>query len=130
MMHAERCPVCEGSGQVDAGRSTPATDLVKAKQLLSPCHGCDGKGWVALEDSHGGTPDDIDEYPEADDSYAFLPDGASLVFDSSGHLVETPQDSGDLRQVRRRPVEPKASVSVSVGTGAAAVCPEPTDNAP
>ena len=33
-MHSEICPVCKGSGQY------------KGKK----CHGCDGKGWVALSD--------------------------------------------------------------------------------
>jgi len=31
-MHAEKCPVCEGSG----------------KYKKKECHGCDGKGWILI----------------------------------------------------------------------------------
>lgn len=34
MSHAEKCPVCEGSGKVE-----------------TKCHGCDGKGWVEVQDN-------------------------------------------------------------------------------
>lgn len=35
MSHAERCPVCAGTGKVKAER----------------CHGCGGSGWVTVQDS-------------------------------------------------------------------------------
>jgi len=35
MSHAEQCPVCKGSGKL---------------QLDATCHGCDGKGWIAVDD--------------------------------------------------------------------------------
>jgi DnaJ-class molecular chaperone len=36
-----RCPVCDGAGtlMVDADLTVP---------LTKPCHGCNGKGWVAV----------------------------------------------------------------------------------
>jgi len=34
-MHAEKCPVCEGTGKYEDRQ----------------CHGCDGKGWVQILDS-------------------------------------------------------------------------------
>lgn len=39
MAHAEKCPVCSGTG-----KSEP--DKV--------CHGCDGKGWVTVKDDDSG----------------------------------------------------------------------------
>ena len=35
-MQAVRCPVCNGSGKYED----------------KPCHGCNGKGWVEVHDSH------------------------------------------------------------------------------
>ena len=32
MAHAEICPVCKGKGRIDG----------------NTCHGCDGKGWIAI----------------------------------------------------------------------------------
>jgi hypothetical protein len=37
MSHAELCPVCKGSG--------------KHQVVDQACHGCDGKGWVTVQDS-------------------------------------------------------------------------------
>lgn len=34
MSHAERCPVCNGSGKYEE----------------KECHGCNGKGWITVED--------------------------------------------------------------------------------
>ena len=43
MSHAERCPVCEGSGQVydtwEPGGTAPPKRI---------CHGCNGRGWVEV----------------------------------------------------------------------------------
>jgi len=41
MAHAEICPVCKGSGKVNAD-STAYTII---------CHGYGGKGWVSVPDS-------------------------------------------------------------------------------
>ena len=38
-MHAEKCPICSGSGKVKIG------------ETKFPCYGCDGKGWVEVRDS-------------------------------------------------------------------------------
>ena len=38
-MHAEKCPICEGSGKATVGKTK------------FPCYGCDGKGWVEVGDS-------------------------------------------------------------------------------
>ena len=46
MAHAEKCPVCGGSGVIvdsEFGRSTAA-------QATKPCHGCGGSGWVTVHD--------------------------------------------------------------------------------
>lgn len=45
MAHAERCPVCGGSGKItdpDSLRTTYPVEKV--------CHGCWGKGWVEVSD--------------------------------------------------------------------------------
>jgi len=43
-MHAEKCPVCCGTGKIaNDGKTTDATDKV--------CHGCGGKGWVTVENT-------------------------------------------------------------------------------
>ena len=40
MAHAERCPLCNGTGRVNKqGRSN------------EPCHGCCGRGWVEVADA-------------------------------------------------------------------------------
>lgn len=43
MAHAEKCPICEGTGtlELEAG----------AIRNSRPCHGCDGKGWVGVSDT-------------------------------------------------------------------------------
>ncbi len=43
MTHAEKCPVCGGTGTVDT--TVVAGHPVK---LSRSCHGCDGKGWVVV----------------------------------------------------------------------------------
>jgi hypothetical protein len=35
-MHAERCPVCVGTGKIEK----------------ETCHGCNGKGWVEVSDNN------------------------------------------------------------------------------
>jgi len=42
MAHAEKCPICEGRGRLRTFEGDT--------ESLSPCHGCDGKGWVSVQD--------------------------------------------------------------------------------
>lgn len=42
MAHAEKCPVCDGSGQVHGPSSRDTA--------LRECHGCSGRGWVEVSD--------------------------------------------------------------------------------
>jgi len=42
MTHAEKCPVCDGSGKV----YDPPGQQITASEQTRPCHGCGGKGWV------------------------------------------------------------------------------------
>lgn len=43
---AQRCPVCEGSGK---GELIITSGTVNAGTgYCPPCHGCGGKGWVAV----------------------------------------------------------------------------------
>lgn len=57
MAHAEKCPVCKGSGKVPAGFYEPydiddwgnhITTVVSAE--LEICRSCGGKGWVEVSD--------------------------------------------------------------------------------
>lgn len=41
-MHSELCPVCKGDGQVEGIRD--------GETRLFDCHGCNGKGWILVED--------------------------------------------------------------------------------
>lgn len=74
MAHAERCPVCDGSGQTTTSRqvlvlpqgsidhggfvATPDVDGVRTLTVhnQAPCDGCEGKGWVIV-------PDDVQDVP-------------------------------------------------------------------
>lgn len=54
-MHAERCPVCLGYGKVrNSGEHTfgPVATSLMPKAV---CHGCDGKGWVEVNDGQDST---------------------------------------------------------------------------
>jgi len=42
MAHAEKCPICYGSGKAH-------TDY-KVEIVGEPCHGCGGRGWVEVAD--------------------------------------------------------------------------------
>jgi len=58
-MHAERCPVCSGTGKVTENNGTAQNE--------NKCHGCNGLGWVQVEDRfyqpHSQHPFPMGEYP-------------------------------------------------------------------
>ena len=45
MAHAEKCPVCGGSG-----KAVPEGPWGGGPSTYPTCHGCQGKGWVTVED--------------------------------------------------------------------------------
>lgn len=45
-MHSEICPVCQGKGLIPAVDVGDPMDDHDRK----PCHGCNGKGWVEIND--------------------------------------------------------------------------------
>jgi DnaJ-class molecular chaperone len=47
MSHAERCPVCLGSGMINREDFRDYTGCAKYK---AACHGCGGNGWVVIRD--------------------------------------------------------------------------------
>ena len=46
MAHAEKCPICHGTGK-DNNLNTWGDIPAKS------CHGCGGKGWVEVRDDYG-----------------------------------------------------------------------------
>jgi len=56
-MHAERCPVCLGTG-----RSVENNDPKEAGCMA--CHGCNGKGWVEVSDNNTYYPYVPYRYPD------------------------------------------------------------------
>ena len=48
MAHAEKCPICEGSGRLPLPVEMGTTASRPYDKL---CHGCGGKGWVEVADS-------------------------------------------------------------------------------
>jgi len=50
-MKAVLCPVCGGSGRLDAPNyGVPVTTSGTPIDTRPVCHGCDGRGWVAVPD--------------------------------------------------------------------------------
>lgn len=47
MAHAELCPICKGSGYLTTDYTPTTAGMTTAK----PCHGCNGKGWIEVQDS-------------------------------------------------------------------------------
>jgi len=43
MAHAELCPVCKGKGQLPFEETSSVN-------MMRPCHGCGGGGWVEVKD--------------------------------------------------------------------------------
>lgn len=48
--HAERCPVCNGTGTY-VEKYQPAHSTTTITLQRSTCHGCGGKGWVTVYES-------------------------------------------------------------------------------
>lgn len=48
MNHAEKCPVCGGSGELSENEEIRGTG--KSRNFVYVCHGCNGKGWVVVPD--------------------------------------------------------------------------------
>lgn len=46
MSHSEKCPVCQGSGQL-----MNMNPQITAGYYTTTCNGCNGKGWITVEDS-------------------------------------------------------------------------------
>ena len=78
MAHAEKCPVCGGSGKV------------QSVNIVDTCHGCGGKGWVAVGYS-GEAFYPFEVYPH----YCWPPCvGYILKFDAAGDPTITTGWSG------------------------------------
>jgi len=50
MAHAEKCPVCNGSGKRYKFDPNGTTDKPAGFQEDGPCYGCGGLGWVTVQD--------------------------------------------------------------------------------
>ena len=48
MSHAEKCPICGGSGEKPR-KEQCMDDCYRQKP---PCHGCGGNGWVTVDDKN------------------------------------------------------------------------------
>lgn len=46
--HAEICPVCKGTGKYKEYYNLVSTTNAWTEKF---CHGCDGKGWVTVQDA-------------------------------------------------------------------------------
>ncbi len=74
MIHAEKCPVCNGSGRTESTETETGT-LVRKSQ---PCHGCNGKGWVEV-----GVPD-VPYYPTPMSYYPYPYDPWMVTYTIDG----------------------------------------------
>lgn len=45
-MHAEKCPICNGTGKYQIVKGLGIT----APKDPQPCQGCNGKGWIEVKD--------------------------------------------------------------------------------
>jgi|WetSurMetagenome_2_1015567.scaffolds.fasta_scaffold02220_9 hypothetical protein len=48
MAHAEKCPICNGSGVLPLLVSNDSTN---AHPQTKVCHGCSGYGWITVQDT-------------------------------------------------------------------------------
>ena len=46
MSHSEKCPICNGTGAV-----SEAPDGVSTCPSKIVCHGCNGNGWITVQDN-------------------------------------------------------------------------------
>ena len=56
MAQAVKCPVCKGSGNLRK------MNFMKGKLKNNPCHGCDSKGWVEIENGYAYSSIDNDTF--------------------------------------------------------------------
>jgi len=50
MAHAEKCPVCNGSGILRYMDGVERIGIHLNGEPEKQCHGCNGRGWVELSD--------------------------------------------------------------------------------
>ena len=64
MAHAEKCPVCDGTGKVPNGfYSSTSGEWVSTSAVPETCRSCGGTGWVTVHDCRQifyGNPDDVE----------------------------------------------------------------------
>lgn len=70
-MKAEKCPVCNGTGKYVPPQDPYCTAVV----IEQPCHGCNGKGWVEVNEST--------IYPTYYPPYSPLPPYYSILLSTS-----------------------------------------------
>ena len=64
MNHAEKCPVCKGKGKVKSKSITTNSDGERTKEKIKiTCHGCNGTGWVTVQDNNESIKEYIPYYP-------------------------------------------------------------------
>jgi hypothetical protein len=52
MASTDTCPLCRGEGRLKFGQIAPA----RSGEMGRTCHGCGGKGWVALHEIYPLVP--------------------------------------------------------------------------
>lgn len=50
MSHAEKCPICNGKGKIN--RNYNGGWITNSSNHLKKCHGCNGLGWITVQDQH------------------------------------------------------------------------------
>ena len=68
-MKAVKCPVCDGSGKVKDPDYD--SDTTAGKQGNVTCHGCNGKGWVEVNEDYQFVPVNPYPYPKPWDNYPY-----------------------------------------------------------
>ena len=62
MSHAEKCPVCDGSGECE-----------HLQRRVARCRGCDGKGWVEVGDSNIPVPYPVPTPAPCEPRWPYIP---------------------------------------------------------